>query len=388
MSNINSLTLSGIVTLKHNTGIATNDVVIDITLLPANGVSPPSSSELSSTSPSKQKSSALTILPTKDQTISLESCACDGDNKCFPPQQTQSLTPEHRTIRICLVASPINAEMKVSFVQTSENLFSSMPAPTLRVKEEGFTALVTGQFDPDFFDLGLAGDILVIGKASINVAQGNNRAEAGFAVRYVLKQLTASPTNAPTISALPTGLPPLGARVCQCDSSDVCVKAAVVIDFSSRLVRICVFSTPEESDIVKIHSLVFSKTTPSSPSDVIQAVIVNDQEVDQSFISLETKGRVRSIVAALGADFFEDGEDSTLVKVSGFCTVMEFEVDSFAKTMTAAFEATITAEIDIPTQEPTTYVSRYDCSRRLHSPRYLAQHFSFARFRCQQCYHL
>ena len=82
------------------------------------------------------------------------------------------------------------------------------------------------------------------------------RAEVGFSVQYKLESLTVSPTDTPTISAAPTAVPPLGVHAYQCYKKDAYVDDAVQ-SYKARKVRICIRSTPVESEIVQIESLFF-----------------------------------------------------------------------------------------------------------------------------------
>ena len=108
------------------------------------------------------------------------------------------------------------------------------------------------------------------------------RAEVGFSVQYKLESLTASHTDTPTISAAPTSVPPLGVHACQCDKKDACVDDAVQ-SYKARKVRICIRSTPVESEIVQIESLFFEmKYNQQSQLLMTQSVISNGNALTSS----------------------------------------------------------------------------------------------------------
>ena len=196
--------------------------------------------------PSLNPSKSMT--PTEEQTIGLTWCPCDIQNVCL--QEPVTLTFTDRSIRICLIASPSIAEMKVPYVQVKNK------PVRLETQLDENIGVVTGNLSEEFFYVGLLDDVMILGIVDIFVQQGSKRAEVGFRVQYKLESLIASPTDNPTTSAAPTVVPPLGVLACQCNIKDACVDDAVQ-SYKARKVRICIRSTPVESEIVQIDSLFF-----------------------------------------------------------------------------------------------------------------------------------
>ena len=152
--------------------------------------------------------------------------------------------------------------------------------------------------------------MVIIGITDIFVKQGNKRADIGFSVRYTVKSFTDSPSDAPTTSAAPTLVLPLGVQVCQCDKKQNCVDDKVQSNMA-REVQICLRSTPAKSKIVRIEYLFFEM------KEIIQLVVNNDKEVAGLPTSIypftEENESFRMIESRLKEDFFRD--NSTLYNI-------------------------------------------------------------------------
>ncbi len=315
----------------------------------------PTRSNKPSYSPSKS------MVPTEEQTIGLESCQCDSQNICLGDQVTLTFTD--RSIRICLVASPSNAEIsvtdivvKVVGVDEEEEEKSLSP----RVQTEENTAIVSARLSDDFFDIGPRDKLFILGAVEIYVRQGNKRSEVGFVEEYTVEPLTAPPTDNPTISAAPTGVPPLGVRACQCDTSNVCIENAVQW-FSSRSVRLCLISTPPESELDFVESL-FIEMKMNQQSDLIetQSVISNKQAVvDAStpaatVVDVPNDKRTKVITTTLKQGFFRDDAPELNIKARGFARVISSDDVSVANALFEVNLQIVSEPTSLPSYYPTT----------------------------------
>ena len=91
--------------------------------------------------------------------IGLEYYPCDGQNVRL--QAPVTLTSTDRTIRICLVASPSNAELSVPIAQVRDELFP------LGVQIDQNLGTIVGIVPQDYFVSDPLDEVLVLGKADI-----------------------------------------------------------------------------------------------------------------------------------------------------------------------------------------------------------------------------
>ena len=259
----------------------------------------PTISHKPSASPSKS------MMPTDEQTISLSTCKCDAQNSCLP--EPVVLASAYRLIRICLLASPSNAEI------------TSIPGVIVKGKNiplekqlDGNFGVISGELNEEDFEArSTLNSVTVVGKAEILVKAGNKRSEVGFREEYEMKPLTMAPTDSPTSSLAPTDLPPLGARACQCNTRNVCVEN-VVQTYSQRSVRICITSTPPQSELVRIEQFFFedenSNLRAATQSVVVEGVVQGPPS--DKLIKPQNK-RLQVVLSELDDAFFQ-GDISTM----------------------------------------------------------------------------
>ena len=316
----------------------------------------PTRSSKPSYSPSKSMS------PTEEQTIGLESCQCDSQNVCLDDMITLTFTD--RSIRICLVASPSNAEIsvtdvivKVAGADEEEEETSLSP----RVQTEENTAVVSARLSDDFFDIGPRDKLFILGAVEIYVRQGNKRADVGFVEEYTVEPLTAPPTDNPTISAAPTGVPPLGVRACQCDTSNVCIENAIQ-SYSSRAVRFCLMSTPPGSELKDVESLFIEmKSHPESTTTIeTQSVISNGQAVVDAGMPAATDisdvpndMRTKVITTTLKQGFLRDDASELNIQARGFARVTSEDDGSAISTFEVNMQI-VSEPTSLPSYYPTT----------------------------------
>ena len=302
-------------------------------------------------------SPSISMMPTEEQTIGLDSCACDNEGKCMATPVTLTITS--RTMKICLNASPSNSDMELPYVQVSKH--KKIP---LSYELDGSSGVVTGTLTEDFFDIGPLADVIVLGKADIFVQQGNKRAEVGFMVQYKLESLTPSPTLFPTTSVAPSDLPPIGIKACQCSNQGECLEN-VVQHYRSRNVRICLQSTPPQSEIVRVEALYFELTDGvQSAALETQSVISNDQPLQTPGLlstmfvppglANEEDKRFRRIQTVLKGKFFDFDATSMDLRAKGVALVRDTTGDISLRRLTAATIIDMQMQFaDEPTVSPT-----------------------------------
>ena len=294
------------------------------------------------------------MMPTDEQTISLSTCKCDAQNSCLP--EPVVLTSAYHLIRICLLASPSNAEI------------TSIPGVIVKGKNiplekqlDGNFGVISGELNEEDFEArSTLNRVTVVGKAEILVEAGNKRSEVGFREEYEIEPLTMTPTDSPTTSLAPTDLPPLGARACQCNTRNVCVEN-VVQTYSERAVRICITSTPPQSELVQIEQFFFedenSNLRGTTQSVVVEGVV---QSPSSDNLLKPNNKRLQVVLSELDDIFFQ-GDISTLNVVAKGVVVVK-PTESLLSQRTESLETyinSITLEVvqdptSSPTMRPTT----------------------------------
>lgn len=312
------------------------------------------------------------IMPTEEQTIRLDSCPCDDRNICLPAPVTLPSTT--RSIKICLTASPSNAQLTEIEAVEKERLIS------LETRLSGNFAVVTGEISEDFFDSGPTG-VVILGKAEILVREGNKRSEAGFRVEYKPDFPTALPSGNPTISIAPTEVPPLGVRACQCNANFVCDDDQVH-SYNSRDASVCIWSTPPGSQIVNINALFFEmRETEESPPIHSQPVVSNNQvaagNTDISgapqIITIPDNERFKAIKSRMNEEFFLADTGGKIVNAKGFATVSLVGGLGSRKLTASIVEISVSMPIgpepsDVPSFAPSTVPSEKPTKQPTHSP--------------------
>ena len=242
--------------------------------------------------------------------------------------------------------SPTNAEIKdlIATVSTKKKF----DLKTQVNETVGNVGSVFGIIPEDFFEIGPLDDVLILGKVDIFVQQGNKGAEIGYSVRYKLESLTTSPSGTPSISAFPTGVPPLGVLACQCDSNKSCTDDAV--QSKAENVQICIRSTPRGLEF-RIESL-FVQFSPNEPQLAIRKGSVTANVA--KFVELNKGSNTTQIVKLLKEGFFPDVSTSTILIVRGFASVTDPE--SITSTKNTPFTVEVQIQ-DEPTDMPSLYPS-------------------------------
>ncbi|KAL3782646.1 hypothetical protein HJC23_010155 [Cyclotella cryptica] len=267
-------------------------------------------------------------------TVLFDFCACDSNNVCLN-QNPVRLGPMHSEIRICLFAHPNNAELNVTYTKMLYAQTSPF-APTLEVLYDEVNknmAIVTAKLPSAFFAEEHLSDFVIVGKSNIFVVGARGRAEAGFLVKYDIRPVTQSPTYFPTTTASPSVELPLGARACQCgEDSNLCLKDIPYLGFDSRDAYICVYSTPQNSELIQINMLVLEVESYG----VSQLVIVNNEVVDESSIN-SIDSRTQKVHLTLLQDFFLAVPAPEQIRVQGIATVKDTISDVDSSLLTAEF---------------------------------------------------
>lgn len=285
---------------------------------------------------------SISSAPTDEQTIKMKSCPCDNQNTCLTEPIT--LTSIDRSIRVCVFASPSNSILKQLAAIVKED--KTIPLESKITENFG---LITGELtDEDFLNLSPNGFIEVAGKTQIFVPQGNKGADVGFKIKYNLEASTEKPSSSPTSSFAPTDLPPLGVRICQCDMSNNCVEN-VVQTWKERSARMCILSTPPQSELVRIETFFFENANGLTQ-------LVGDDDIETS-----NNPRLQIVQTELEEKFFL-GDLSVLLEALGSARVKP--VDEANLLMLSQrnegdfkFELAMTigeASTDRPSEMPTT----------------------------------
>ena len=289
----------------------------------------PTSSREPSENPSKS------MMPTEEQTIDLNTCKCDTKNNCLQVQNPVILTILNPNIRLCLQASPSNSEIASIPDVIVKGKKQSIP---LQTQIDGNFAIVTGELnDDEFFSTVEDFDIGVLGQVEIFVEWGNKRATVGFFESYVLEIATEAPSSSPTISSAPTDLPPLGVRACLC-VGNVCVTDINYVTYKERSVRICLTSTPPQSELIQIDTCFFENDNGVTQSAVIEGASTNQAS------TIEKPGsnkRLQIVDSELDLQFIIGDKSAATLKAKGIVTVKplgNLQLSMRAETLETSFE--------------------------------------------------
>ncbi|KAL7426508.1 hypothetical protein ACHAXM_000478, partial [Skeletonema potamos] len=242
--------------------------------------------------------------PTEEQTIRLEYCPCDSDEKCLGVGQV-TLTPYERNIRICFKTLPSNSQVVGTPILASN---SAIPFTTL-LDSELNGGLIAGEFPEELFESSVGTSIEVIGK--FNIREGDRNATLGLTVVYKIGSVESSSYCSSTRAQLK-------ACACQCNDDNNCVDGLVQTS-SSRDVRICVFSAPTGSKIDQIDTLYFEYT----PTKSMQIVIRDDKPASAgTAMTPAGNATLRIITTSLMEDFFSDLTSARVVEAKGSATVL------------------------------------------------------------------
>ena len=176
-----NLLVVGIGTVLQTGSTKSRDVEFSITLaLLSRSSDVPSESPSTSTKPTLDSPPTLYLPPsmmqTDDKILRLNHCHCDIRNACFPDQDHLTLTFTDRTIRICLRASPKTALLNVSTVVARGDKKVEFQVCSGQIDEpidvgasancwplEGSFGVVIGTLSDDFFDVGAANSLFIVG---------------------------------------------------------------------------------------------------------------------------------------------------------------------------------------------------------------------------------
>lgn len=259
-------------------------------------------------------SPSSSFMPSEVRTISFTSCPCNNEDECL--SEPLRLSWNDRLMRICLQATPSNAAvMSMSFTSTSPANKAS-----LEYTLDGSTGIIFGSALDEAFMVGQSQEMKVLGVLEISV--GNRQSDFGFMAMYKLDALTATPTTAPSTSLAPSDEPPIGVIACQCTEENVCTISQK--SFRSRLLRVCIRSTPPQFEIFEIISL-FLQSMNEAGVPFEQLVIMNDKAYTEDVVTstISPMGldfRSRVVVTQLRPDFFETN-GPRMVSVQGVATV-------------------------------------------------------------------
>ena len=252
---------------------------------------------------------STSVMPTEEQTIGMEFCPCDGQDSCLDRGATEpvNLTHANRLIRICLRASPSNAEIQIPHVQCNKQVALETQL------QEKHGAVIAGTLSSDFFDFGLRDDVDIIGIAEIFVQQSKKRSRMAFSVQYVLQPLTLPPTGAPSISAAPSIVPLLGVQACHCNSNNVCLENIVAF-YKTEDIRICIRSTPSGAKLIQIVSFLYKM------ENTIETIFVNGKRTAEVTDFNETAGFQMIQSRVTNEDFFR--QNASLYNITAEGTVL------------------------------------------------------------------
>lgn len=153
--------------------------------------------------------------PTEEQTIRLEYCPCDSDEKCLGVGQV-TLTPYERSIRICFKALPTNSQVVGNPIVSSNSTIPFITTTLLDSDRNG--GLIAGELPEELFDSSVGSFVEVVGK--FNIREGDRNATLGLSVVYKIGSVESSAYCSSTTSQFK-------ACACQCNDDNNCVDGLV-----------------------------------------------------------------------------------------------------------------------------------------------------------------